>query len=250
MRQFSRVIFTCLVLTGTAAPASEHDDVKATVDKAVQALGGEAKLAGLRAATWKGTCTLHGLGKPITYTGEWAVQPPEQIRVVLRGAFEGKKFERIMVVNGDRGWVKQDGTTDAMDRDRLTEERERLYAAWVDTVAPLTARDFELSLLGTARVGKHAAVGVRVACAGHRDVELYFDKVSGLPVKSAMRLKNPRTRKETTQEVFYEDYKDFGGVKRATRITVKVDHRTTVEGVITDFKPRKKLDESIFARPR
>ena len=136
-----------------------------------------------------------------------------------------------------------------MDRDRLTEEKERLYAAWVDTVAPLTDTDFELLSLGEAKVGKHAAVGVRVACAGHRDVDLYFDKVSGLPVKSVLRLKNPRTGRQTTQEVFYDDYKDFDGIKRATRITVRVDRRTTVEGRITDFKARKKLDDGVFARP-
>jgi len=248
MRQLSWLC-ACLVLAGPAPAWSGDAGVKATLDKAVGALGGESKLAALRAATWKGTATLHGLGKPITYTGDWAVQPPEQARVVLAGEVDGKKFQRVLVVNGDHGWVKQDDTTQALDRDRLIEEKERLYAAWVDTVVPLVDQDFDLSPLAEARVGKREAVGVRVACAGHRDVDLYFDKASGLPVKSVTRLKNPRTGKETTQEVFYEDYKDFGGVKRPTRITVQVDHRTTVEGRVTDFKPRQKLDDSVFARP-
>jgi len=249
MRQLARALLTCLALVARA-PAAQDAEVQVVLDKALRALGGEARLARLQAATWKGTVTVHGLGKPVVYTGDWTVQPPEQVRVVATSAVNGKKVERLMVVNGDKGWVRQDGVTQTLEGPKLAEEKERLYAAWVDTVSPLTGPDFDLGLLGDARIGKRTTIGIRVACAGHRDVELYFDKASGLPVRSTTRRKDPRTGKETSQEVFYDDYKDFDGVKRATRITVKVNRRTTVEGVITDFKPRKKLDESAFAKPR
>ena len=243
-------VVCCLVglLAGGARAADEAAQVKAVLNKAFKALGGEAKLKQFRAATWKGEGTFHGLGKAIHYQGEWAVQPPEQARIVTTGEFNGQKFERIIVLDGDRGWTRVNGVTEEMDKDTLAEEQERLHAAWVGTVAPLREQDFQISFLGESKVGKQATVGLRVAQAGYRDVSLYFDGKNGLLLKSETRIRNSPGGVESQQETFYAQYKEFGGIRYATRITVKVDGKALAEGVIRDYEPRNRLEPATFAR--
>lgn len=232
-----------------AEAADEPAEIKAVLDKAVKALGGETALNQFRAATWKGTVTFRELGRPVRYQGEWALQPPEQARMVMTGVFDGQKFQRELVINGDQGWTRTADVTEEMDRETLTEDKERLYAAWIASVAPLREQDFQISWLGESKVNKQATVGLQVAQAGHRDVKLYFDKKNGLVLKSETRIKDRPDGTEHTLETFYSDYQEFGGVKHAMRVKVKVDGKPGATAEFTDFQPREKLESSLFARP-
>ena len=54
---------------------------------------------------------------------------------------------------------------------------------------------------------------------------------------------------EVTAEEFFDDYKPVGGIQHAHKITVLRDGKKFVEGEITDFTPKEKLDDSTFAKP-
>src|SRR5207248_11447730 len=99
---------------------------------------------------------------------------------------------------------------------------EQGYAGWVATLLPLKDKAFTLTTIGEVEVEKRPALGVKVSSKGHRDVDLYFDKESGLLVKTETRLKDEGGQ-EVMAETFLRDYKDVEGTKHAMKFAVHRD---------------------------
>src|SRR5207247_5297407 len=125
------------------------------------------------------------------FTVETATQPHKQSRQRSEADFNGMKFERTTVINGDKGWITLMGNTDVMPDDQLEAAKEELYAGWVaGLLAPLKDAAFKLTPLGEIKVGDRPAVGVKVGHKDHKDVNLYFDKDKGLLLKVQRRAKD------------------------------------------------------------
>jgi hypothetical protein len=78
-------------------------------------------------------------------------------------------------------------------------------------VVPLKDEGFKFALFGDVTVDGKDAVGVRVSCKGRPDINLFFDKGTGLAIKSERRAKDTRTNQEFTAESIYRDHKAFQG---------------------------------------
>jgi hypothetical protein len=92
-------------------------------------------------------------------------------------------------------------------------------------------------------------VGVKVSSKGHRDVDLYFSKKTGLLVKWETIVKEDGSDKEVTQESFASDYKDVQGTKQAYKFVVKRAGKLFVEGEATSIEMFDKLDANLFEKP-
>jgi outer membrane lipoprotein-sorting protein len=241
------------LLAGAGAGQSgEQPDVRAVIDKGIKAQGGEANLSKQKAVLLKGSGKYYGLGEGIPYTGEWALQPPGQFRVAIEGKVNDQTFRMMRVVNGDKGWIKlNDGETKTMSKEEVAEQREELYAHQVANLVPLRDKAYQLAPLGESKVDGRDAIGVRVSRKDHRDVSLFFDKASGLLVKTETVVKDVEGGgdKEMTQEVFQSDFKEIDGVKHAMKTVLKRDGKLFVEVEWSEIRPAEKLDDSIFARP-
>ena len=90
---------------------------------------------------------------------------------------------------------------------------------------------------------------MKVTRKGRRDIDLYFDKESGLLVKTETRVKDEGSGQEVSEETFVTDYKEVQGVKQATRFTINRDGKPFMEGEATDIGLAEKLDASVFAKP-
>jgi hypothetical protein len=240
-----------LVLAAGAARAEEKAGARAVIDKAVKAAGGADKLDKLKAETFKSKGKFYGLGEGIDYTADYAVQPPDKFRIKMEGEVGGNKFTFIQVVNGDKGWRKVNDDTMDLSKEEVAEVREELYADEVERLAPLLkGKGFELSSLGEAKVGGKPAVGVRVTHKGQRDVSLYFDKTSGLLVKSERTVKDLMAGgTEVKQETLFSGYKDVDGVQYPTKLVISRDGKKYVEAEVSDIKPGAKIGEDVFAKP-
>ncbi len=245
MRKSVSALLTGCLMLGVAGAARADDATKAIIDKAITATGGEAKLTKAKAATSKAKGTYHGMGQAIPYTSEHAMQLPTQ----YRAAIEAENFKMVVVANGDKGWVKINGELQELDKDKLAEQKETLHAALVGSLVPLKDKAFTLSPLGDAKVGDHEAVGVKVSHKDRRDVNLYFDKKTGLLVKMEHRVKDDQSGQEMNQETFFSDYKKFDDVQEPTKVTIKRDGNLYVEEEITEWKHHDKLDDSTFDKP-
>jgi hypothetical protein len=246
MREF---ISLALALGVVASPARADDaaEARAIIDKAVRAVGGEAKLAAAGAYTQKVSGKFHGPAGVIAFTGEWAVSLPDRLRQVTDSTSDGMKFRAVRVIAGDKGWLRVNDTLVELDKDTLAGEREQMYAAWVASLLPLKEKDFVLAPLGESKVGDRSAVGVKVTPKEHGPVSLYFDAEKDWLLRAEFHVKRPGG--EATQEVLYDDYQGADGLKRPRKTTVRRDGKVLVEAEVTEFKPLDKPDPKLFEKP-
>src|SRR5262249_2666322 len=149
-----------LLSASSAIIADEPETSSAILEKAIQATGGEAKLAKLQGLILKGKGVYHDAGNPdIPFTGVWYTQGADKGRTLIEMEIKGAKSRDLRVVNGDKGWSKQ-GNQEAqpMDKDELAEEQDNLYFNWITLLAPLKGKDFKLAPLDEAKVDGKAAV--------------------------------------------------------------------------------------------
>src|SRR5437899_8908586 len=120
------LVLGVLLTVVVAVRADDQADAKGIIDKAIKATGGEDKLAKYKAAIWKGKGKINLMGNEIDFTVETSTQPPKQSRQKSEADFNGMKFERITVVNGDKGWITIMGNTDVMPDDQMAAAKEEL----------------------------------------------------------------------------------------------------------------------------
>lgn len=238
-----------LVAVGAPARADDAADARALVEKAVKAHGGQETLDKLPASVVKFKGTFHGMGDGIPMSGEISTQGADKQRIDIEVEAGGQKIPIVIILAADKGWSKIAKDTTEMDKDQLAEAKEQAFAAWVATLAPLKGKQFTLATTGEVKVDKRPALGVKVSSKGHRDVDLYFDKETGLLVKTETRVKDETSGQEVSEESFSTEYKEVQGTKHAMKFTVKRDGKLFMEGESTEVTLSDKLDAGTFAKP-
>ncbi len=244
-------LLTAAAVALLGAGPARADDAKALVDKAIKAVGGAEKLAKYKAETYKGKGKFYGMGEGIDFTGEWAMQLPDRMRVKIDVDANGMQLAIVRVANGDKVWMSFNGTTTEVDdKDEIAETRDGLHHNWVASLLPLKDKAFTLALVGEEKVGDRPAVGVKASHKGRRDINLFFDKEKGLLLKTVTVAKGRDTGgKEVTQETLYSDYKEEDGIKRPRKVVINRDGKVYIESEMTELKPHEKLDDATFAKP-
>jgi hypothetical protein len=233
------LLATCV----SVVQSDEPKDARAILGKAIQAMGGEAKLAKQKAITWKDKGTYYGMGDGQPYTGEFAMQWPGQFYMDIEGVF-------MIVLNGDKGWVKAGGVVNDLPKEQLDLQLLEQRARIITSLLPLKDKEYQLKLLPDAKVEKGLASVVQVTRKDYPETKLFFSKKTGLLVKSEFRTKAAEQEfKEVNQEAYYGDYRDVDGVKRPHKILVQREGKKFVESETIEMKASEKLDAKVFGRP-
>jgi outer membrane lipoprotein-sorting protein len=180
----------------------------------------------------------------VSCTGQVWSQPPDKIRIETFLWF-------TMVIDGDKGWIHahRDDKTIAMSAEDLAAMKESRYANEVSSLAALLRPPFRLTSLGDRKVNDRPAIGVRVTCLNRPPIELFFDKQSGLLVKSARRVMVAGQPERALREAWYEDYREVNGVKWAMKTTYKEDGKLTSQLTLEDVSFVDKFDSDTFSKP-
>ena len=117
------------------------------------------------------------------------------------------------------------------------------------TLVPLRGKQFKIETAGEEKVGDKPAVVLKVTGPDGKEFKLSFDKESGLPVKEVARVLGFQDQ-EFDMETTFSDYKDFGGIKKATKMEVKHDGEKFQSMEVTEFKVLDKVDAEAFAEPK
>jgi len=238
----------CLVLA-LAGRAPAQDENRGVIAKAIKATGGEKKLAKLKASKSRFKGTGEFAGATVAMTGEITHEMPGRLRIEVQVEVQGQNLTLLYVLNGKKAWLQALGETMELKGEELDDVKEELHAEHVQTLVPLLRdKAYTLDALGEIKINDRPAVGVRVTSKGHKDVNLYFDKGTGLLTKSERRALDD-TKKEVTEESFYSDYKDVDGVKVPMKIVVHHDGKKFVAMEITEHRFLDQIDDSEFARP-
>ncbi|HWB09595.1 MAG TPA: hypothetical protein VG826_10235 [Pirellulales bacterium] len=241
-------VFTC----GFSVSAqSAEDDAKSVIEKAIKALGGEEKLSAAKGLTWKTKGAIRFGDNENNYTAEATASGLDRIHDEFEGDFGGNQFKAVLVIDGDKGWRKFGDTSMELSAEDLDTEKRRFYLQIISTgnLLPLKTKDFKVESAGEEKVGDAEASVIKVTAPDGKDFKLFFDKMSNLPVKLVATVRG-FMGEDFTQESLYLDFKDFDGIKRATKHVVKRDGMTFIEAKITDFKVLDKVDPETFAEPK
>ncbi len=252
MRHSRHAVLAFGFVLAAIGPARADDDAKAAqalVDKAIKAHGGADALAKFTGSVGKFKGKFYGMGEAIPMTGEISTQGADRFKMDVEVEAGGQTIRFVIILNGNKGWTRIGDSTTDLDDDKLAETSEQAHAVWVASLAPLSGKGFTLATTGELLVADKPALGVKVSTKGRRDVTLYFDKQTGMLVKSESRAKDEATGQEVTEERFPSEYKDVQGTKKASKITTKRDGKLYVESEVTDLQLVDKLGAEVFAKP-
>jgi hypothetical protein len=249
MRLSTSGLLVVALLAGTASRihAADTADPQAVIRKAIDAMGGEEKLARFKCTISKGKCKFYTMGQVVDGTAQMWSQPPRQLKAIFHLNMAGKPLTRIEVVTKDGGWLSLNGKLSPLPADQVAEIYEGMAADQAASLLALKDPGYQITPLGESSVANRSAVGLKVTHAGHRDVLLYFDKERGYLVKMQTRTKAMGS--EVDEENFYTDYRDYEGVRNANKVTTKRDGKTYAEAETTEFKAVEKIPDRVFAKP-
>jgi hypothetical protein len=192
--------------------AAAQTEARAIIEKAIAAQGGMDKLALPLAVQTriKGTMVAPApISGDIVIEGDLFTQPKGPQKFSLRVETLGQKIELSHVSTGDRGWKSLNGAVSDLDAAELEEDRISMHVDRVTALVPLLAdKGFTLTALGESKVNNQPALGVKVELKGQPEVRLFFDKQSGLLVKTEHQGKDPATGKQVLQEEYFSDYRE------------------------------------------
>lgn len=238
---------SAVCLAGSARAA---DDARAVIDKAIQAVGGAEALGEFAATRWKskGTLILGGNESPFTVDG--LSQGVDKLHVAFEGDFGGNKVRGLTVVNGDRGWRKFGDMLQPLDKEGLASEKRNTYLQVVPRILlPLRGEGFTLKPASDQTIGGKPVAVVVVTGPDAKEFTLSFDKETGLLLKLEAEVVG-FGGEEYTQETSFADYKEFDGVKLATKVSSLNDGQRFVEQEYLEYKPAGEIDANAFAEPK
>ena len=231
-----------------AAPAPADDEAQAIIERAVKAHGGFDRLSRVRADRVKNKGVLIVNGRETPFVCETVVQLPGQFRNVLQ--LQGdRKTVFVQAVSGDRILFTIDGQPQKVDEMLTAEVRETMQLNQAIRLAPLlTDKAYTLEPLGEVKIEDQMCLGVKATAKGRREVRLFFNKESGLLVKSEHAM-DDGAGKEVVQEEFYSDFEDIKGYKRPMKIAAFRNGKKIMEAEMTDVQYLDKVDDALFTKP-
>jgi hypothetical protein len=239
-------VATCFLLPAVAFGA--EDETKAILDKAAKAHGGAEKLAKFQAAKTKSKGTID-LAGGITFTSDSAFQHPDKFKESVELDVMGNKVTVVTVYNGGKGWIVTNGNASEMDEKILEAFKDQTHFMQLMRWTFLKDNKCEFVPLGEAKVNDKPAVGVKVSAKGHKDVNLYFDKETGLLAKVERQTLDAMTGTDVPEERIITEYQDIDGLKIAKKVVINRDGKKFMEVEVVEHKPQEKLDADEFGKP-
>jgi len=238
-----------LFLAGSSALQAQ-DDLRAVIDKAIKAQGGEERINKHKAGTSKSKGTVDVQGMTIDFTEEASFHLPNKVRSAQQLDIMGNPVKIIVGFDGDKAWLNVNGKDIDMMLDKIADlMHEQIYLSEVTRLTTLKDKKFELSSLGEAKVQDKPAVGIRVVSKGHRDINLFFDKESGLMVKIEHRTVDLNTQQELNEERIITEFQDKDGVKEPKKAIINRDGKKYIDVEILEVKYQDDIDDTQFSKP-
>jgi hypothetical protein len=237
--------FLAVVFIGHS-PAAEKPSV--ILQRAIQAHGGEANLSRLKAGHSKADGVI-ALGAGVPFTQEAFYQLPNRLKEIQVLEVDGQKRVVTLALEGERGWINTNGQTVAIGDTVLSELREAVHLIQVSRFLSLQDPGVRLTSLAEIQVGGAPAYGLRVSVAGHRDIDLYFEKETGLLVKVERRMRDLGTMKEFAEARVYADFQDVNGIRIPRKTVVYRDGKEFMRATVAEAGFSERADPRLFQKP-
>jgi hypothetical protein len=152
------------------------------------------------------------------------------------------------VVNGDQGWAKFMDAVEDAPKEVHTALKDVIRAfRYVHALTLLKDKSATLSSLGEANIDGKTALGLKVACKDQKDINVFLDKATGLPLKAEFNIS--KGGQEETVEFTFSDYKEFNGAKHFTKVALKQGGKPIFEADLSEFKWVDMIEANVFEKP-
>ena len=248
-QRFVSGLLASLVLLIGSSFAHAEDGAPAILDKAIKALGGQEQLSKVKAISLKAKGTINLMGDDNPFSVSVILQGLDHSKQEFEGEFGGNKIKGGSILDGNKGWRTFAGMTMELEGDELNEAKRTQYLQ-VMAMNPtiLKGNGFKVASAPSEKVGDKTALGLKVTGPDGKTCTLYIDEASGLPVKMVAKVKFQA--EEFTQSTTYADYKDFQGIKKATKMESTRDGNKFQTQEVTEFKILDSVDPKTFAEPK
>lgn len=251
----ARILGALLALTlavpAAGARAADDKDAKPILDRAVEALGGEAALKKAAAsATWKTKGKVVMNGDTNDFSTQATAKGVDHLRDEFTGEFGGNEVRGVRVLAGKKGWMSFNDNTMEFDADAVGREAHNHFQELAPIlVLPLMDAGVKVEAAGTEDVDGKPADKVKVTAPDKTTFTLSFDKATGLPAKLSGTAYGWQGE-EYAREAKFSDYREMGGIKKATKVVTTRDGEKFLDVTITEFKPVDKVADSTFDEPK
>ncbi|CAN5567089.1 hypothetical protein BH10PLA2_BH10PLA2_26030 [soil metagenome] len=230
--------------------ARADDGAPAILDKAIKALGGEEALSKVKASSMKAKGTINVMGNDNPFSIVVMVQGLDHSKQEVDAEFGGMKIKFVSILAGNKGWRSFAGMTMELEGDALNEAKRAQYLQLM-TMNPtvLKGKGFKVATAPSEKVGGKTALGLKVTGPDGKTCMMYVDEATGLPVRMVAKVKDFQGE-EFTQSSTFSDYKDFQGIKKATKIESTRDGDKFQMMEVTEFKILDSVDPKTFAEPK
>jgi hypothetical protein len=235
-------------LTQTSRTAD--DDTAALIDKAIKAHFPKGLDTKNKAVRMKTKGTLHIGGMDLPFTQEVAIQLPNKLKEVMELTVNNNNITITSIFDGKDAWIRAGDKDVKVTDDIRNEFKDALYAIELLQGTMLKDKNVKISLVGDAKVKDKPAVGVKVSREGHKDINLFIDKESGLICKIESRKLDFQSGQEVTEERIITEYQEKAGRKVAKKVEVLRDGKEYLEAEVSEYDVSEKLDDGEFAKPK
>jgi len=249
-----RWVFGLAVALVAAGVAAADEKAEAVVKKGIEAHGGADALNKYKAGKLKMKGEIAIMGVDIEFTGNLAYALPDRYKLDVNAEIMGMKLVVNQVVKGEsiKSTVTIGGNTVPANSD--AEKAELKAAAVIQEAEQLTplldAKKFTLKSADDDTVnGKKVSVVIVQPKVVDKELKLYFDKESGLLVKTAHKGLGPGdggAPAEVFEETYHAEFKKVNGIQLATKLTVTHDGKKFMTVDMTDLELLEKIDDKEF----
>jgi hypothetical protein len=220
----------------------------ATIKKAVEAHGGEKALLAAKAGTMKIKATMIVMGLEMEVSGDVAFSFPGKYATKVLAETQGQKVEITQIVSGDTIKMIVNGTSVPVEQRLKDEMKQQMVNQEINMIVPmLDAKKFTLKAEKDATIDSVDTAVVLVSAKGIKDLKMFFDKKTGLLVRTQRTGLDPTGAKEVDEVSHYSNYQKVDGVQTAMSSKVSHDGKLYLSAKMSDVKYVDKLDNKYFA---
>ena len=240
-----RTLIAVAIAVILAPAAHGQDAARALVEKAIQAHGGAAldKFPAGRAKV-KGTILIRGSEFP--FTMERVFLMPGKLRATSEIVSQNVQRTVTYISNGNSIAAFAGGLAQELPATQIQEMKTAVYVQNLMRLTPLlNDKKIKIANSGEKSIEGQPALGVIVSTEGHKDVRLYFDKITTLLVAIERPGYDDQGKVVEHLEV-YGRYREANGLMYSTKTLIKQNGKRYMESETLEFKPLEKVDSKEF----
>jgi hypothetical protein len=164
--------------------------------------------------------------------------------------YMGRTRKEVIVLNADKAWHRREGKTSPIPKEEIAAMKKANYdPLFPPVLLELKRKEFRLEMVGEEAVRRKPALVVQVKGPDGNVFRVFFDKESGLPVKSLFKDRDSKDKLVWTEELFL-NYREFNGIKVPTRVETMRDGWPVGSAEITEYRLLDKVDPATFDMPK